>query len=130
MPFFNVQSTTIRGNTHEVVTKKDVVALLIEGDTPDTYLLVSQERAGAKLSPLLAALVRGSIVHEILAGHVEPGGDPLATVLREGQEELGNTIALVPSRVVYLGGVFYLSDGQLNFAISSIINFPPTRRAL
>ena len=110
MPFFNVQSTTIRGNNYEVVTKKDVVALLIEGATPDTYLLVSQERAGAKMSLLLPALVRGSFIYELLAGHVEPAGDPLATVLKEGIEELGNTIALVPSRVVYLGGVF-LSPG-------------------
>ena len=110
MPFFDVQSTTIRGNTYEVVTKKDVVALLIEGDTPETYLLVSQERAGAKLSLLLASLVRGSIVYEILAGHVEPNGDPLGTILRESTEELGNTISLVPSKVVYLGGVF-LSPG-------------------
>jgi len=110
MSFFDVKQTVIRGDTYDVITKKDVVALLIEGYVPNTYLIVAQERAGAKLSPLMPGLVRGSIIYEILAGHVEPGGDPLATILREAVEELGSTIHLIPSRVVYLGGVF-LSPG-------------------
>jgi len=83
-----------RETTREVVEHSDCVAI-VAIDENDNVLLVKQFR-----QPVEKALL------EIPAGGIEPGEDPVATVLRELREETG----YLPRKVERFGG-FYSSPG-------------------
>ena len=80
--------------TREIVEHGDAVAV-VPIDNDGNILLVKQYRRAA-----------GKDLLEIPAGCIEPGEDPLETVKRELQEEIG----YLPKKITSLGG-FYASPG-------------------
>ena len=89
-----VQTAGGRETTREIVEHSDCVAV-IAVDSDDNVLLVSQFRKAVEKELL-----------EIPAGGIESGEDPVATVRRELQEEIG----YLPGKVEMLGG-FYSTPG-------------------
>ncbi len=83
-----------RKTTREIVEHSDCVAI-VAIDADDNVLLVNQFR-----KPLEKKLL------EIPAGGIEPDEDPVTSVRRELQEEIG----YLPQKVERLGG-FYSSPG-------------------
>ncbi|MFC1928137.1 NUDIX hydrolase [Chloroflexota bacterium] len=89
-----VRMPSSRETTREVVEHSDCVAI-VAIDADDTVLLVNQFR-----TPVAKELL------EIPAGGIDAGEDPVTTVQRELQEEIG----YLPRKVERLGG-FYSTPG-------------------
>ncbi len=83
-----------RKSTREIIEHSDAVAV-VPIDREGNILLVRQYRRGA-----------GKDLLEIPAGCVEPGENPIETVKRELQEEIG----YLPNKITGMGG-FYASPG-------------------
>lgn len=83
-----------RKSTREIIEHGNAV-VVVPVDREGNILLVRQYRRGA-----------GKDLLEIPAGCVEPGENPLETVKREMQEEIG----YLPDKITSMGG-FYASPG-------------------
>ncbi|MDD4923564.1 MAG: NUDIX hydrolase [Dehalococcoidales bacterium] len=81
-------------STREIVEHSDAV-VVVPIDRSGNILLVKQYRRAA-----------GKDLLELPAGGVEPGENPLETVRRELQEEIG----YLPNKIISMGG-FYASPG-------------------
>jgi ADP-ribose pyrophosphatase len=80
--------------TREIVEHSDCVAVVVL-DSKDKVILVSQYRKAV-----------GKTLLEIPAGGIDPGEQPIASVRRELQEEIG----YLPNKIDKLGG-FYAAPG-------------------
>ena len=96
---FSVRLDQIRlpdgsASTREIVEHSDAV-VVVPVDRSSNILLVKQYRRAA-----------GKSLLELPAGGIEPGENPLETVKREMQEEIG----YLPNKITGMGG-FYASPG-------------------
>lgn len=89
-----VEKASGKTTTREVVEHSDCVAVVVL-DSKDRVLLVRQFRKAV-----------GKILLEIPAGGIDPGEQPIASVRRELQEEIG----YLPNKIDKLGG-FYAAPG-------------------
>jgi ADP-ribose pyrophosphatase len=89
-----VQKPNGKTTTREIVEHSDCVAVVVL-DSKDRAILVRQYRKAA-----------GKTLLEIPAGGIDPGEQPIASVRRELQEEIG----YLPNKIDKLGG-FYSAPG-------------------
>jgi ADP-ribose pyrophosphatase len=89
-----VKKPSGKTTTREIVEHDDVVAVVVL-DSKDRVIMVRQYRKAV-----------GKTLLEIPAGSVDPGEQPINTVRRELQEEIG----YLPNKIDRLGG-FYAAPG-------------------
>lgn len=89
-----IQKPGGKTTTREIVEHSDCVAVVVL-DSKDKVILVRQYRKAV-----------GKILLEIPAGSIDPGEQPISTVRRELQEEIG----YFPNKLDRLGG-FYSAPG-------------------
>jgi ADP-ribose pyrophosphatase len=112
--FFELRCLTIRhdrfagGTTapmvREVLHRSDVAAALLYDSVADKVVLVEQYRAGAHAAGLEPWLI------DIVAGRIEAGHGPLATIQREIAEETGLTPGAIEPIGNYLTAPHFSSE--------------------
>ena len=90
----------------EVLHRSDVAAALLHDPVTDQVVMIEQYRAGAHLAGV------GSLLLDIVAGRIEAGQTPLATITREIAEESGLMLISIEPIGTYLTAP-HLSDEQV-----------------
>lgn len=97
----------------EVLHRSDVAAALLHDPVTDQVVLIEQYRAGGHLAGV------GPLLLDIVAGRIEPGQSPLATITREIAEESGLTPIAIEPIGTYLTAP-HLSDEQVHLYCATV----------
>ena len=97
----------------EVLHRSDVAAALLHDPVTDQVVMIEQYRAGAHLAGV------GSLLLDIVAGRIEAGQTPLATITREIAEDSGLTPIAIAQIGTYLTAP-HLSDEQVHLYCATV----------